>query len=261
MKIGIIGLGKMGSAFYKGLIKTFDEKDIYLCDNDVSKLFEYEKSNSTTHAETMLPQCDIIILAIKPQSLDALIKSVEHGLKGKLIISIMAGVSINNLIEKTGAEKIVRAMPNLPVEIEKGMTGWTATKRVTPQEKDLVRIIFEPLGKQIELKEESKIDFITALSGSGPAYFFYLAELMAQKAKKVGFSNKEAMLIAEQTLIGSGCLIEKNKTLSVTEWREAVTSKGGTTEAAVDYLKNSDFSKLFEQAVEKAVIRAKKLNQ
>lgn len=261
MKIGIIGVGIMGSAFYNGLIKTFDPKDIYLCDKDVSKLFDYDKSNSTTHIKAMLPECDIVILAIKPQSLDALTKSIDHNLKDKLVISIMAGISIGHLMEKTNADKIVRAMPNLPVEIEKGLIGWTATKKVTPQEKELVKIIFQPLGEQIELKDESKIDFITALSGSGPAYFFYLAELLAQKAKKVGFTNKEAMLIAEQTLIGSACLIVKNKSLSITEWREAVTSKGGTTEAAINFLKNSEFPKLFEQAVEEAVVRAKELNQ
>ncbi len=261
MKIGIIGVGMMGSAFYKGIIQAFDPKDIFLCDKDVSKLFDYDKSNSTTHVETILPQCDIIILSIKPQSLDALAKSINYSLKDKLVISIMAGISINHLREKLGAEKIVRSMPNLPVEIEKGIIGWIATKNVTRQEKDLVKIIFDPLGEQIELKDESKIDLITALSGSGPAYFFYLAELLAQKAKKVGFSTKEAMLIAEQTLIGSGCLLGKNKSLSVKEWRDAVTSKGGTTEAAINFLKKSEFPVLFEEAIEEAVVRSKELNQ
>lgn len=261
MKIGIIGLGIMGSAFYKGIIKTFDEKDIYLCDKDVSKLFDYNKSNSTTHIETMLPKCDIVILAIKPQSLPELMKEIDHNLSDKLVISIMAGVTIDNLKQKTGSQRIVRAMPNLPVEIEKGMIGWIATKKVTPKEKELVKIIFDPLGEQIELKDESKIDFITALSGSGPAYFFYLSELLARKAKKVGFSSKEAMLIAEQTLIGSGCLVGRNKNLSVSEWKEAVTSKGGTTEAALTYLDQSEFPKIFEQALEEAIIRAKELNQ
>jgi pyrroline-5-carboxylate reductase len=260
MKIGIVGFGVMGTAFYKGLIKTFDKKDIYVCDKDVSKLFEYNKTNTTTHFDKLLDKCEVLIIAVKPQSFDELVKNAGVEIKNKLIISIMAGITIDRIRQKTGSDKIVRAMPNLPVEIKKGMIGWTATEKVSAKEKELIKIIFDPLGEQIELENESRIDFITALSGSGPAYFFYLAELIAEKAKKMGFSEKEAMLIAEQTLIGSGCLVEKNKSLSVTEWKESVTSKGGTTEAALNHLKNSDFSKVFEQAIEEAVIKAKELN-
>jgi len=261
MKIGIVGMGNMGSAFYKGMIKTFDEKDIYLCDRDVSKLFEFKKSKSTTHTEKLIPKCDIVILAIKPQSFEKLVKSLDGYLKNKLIISIMAGISIVHLKQKTKSQKIVRAMPNLAVQIEKGLIGWTSTPKVTAKEKQIVKIILESLGEAVHFKTETKIDALTAISGSGPGYFFYLADLLAKKAQKVGFTKKQAINIAEATLSGTGCLVGHNKNLTLKEWLEAVMSKGGTTEAAIKYLKKSNFPKLFEAALEEAIIRSKELNQ
>ncbi|MFC1647671.1 pyrroline-5-carboxylate reductase [Patescibacteria group bacterium] len=245
MKIGIIGAGNMGSAFYNGL---FNEFEIYICDKNEEKL----EGLTALSTEELIEKCDIIILAIKPQSFEG------FDLEGKLVISIMAGISIELLIKKTNSLKVVRAMPNLPVKVEKGLTGWIATEQISNEEKDTVRKIFTSLGDEIELDSEEKIDSITALSGSGPAYFFYLAEILKQKAVKFGFNEEEAKKIAKTTFKGAAAILTHH---SPKQLREAVTSKGGTTEAAINNLIENDFDKIFEKAIDQAKNRSEELNQ
>ncbi len=252
MKIGIIGAGNMGSAFYKGLLKQFAAEDLYVCDNDRKKLDALNCSNVSTDVGEILANVDVAIFAIKPQSF----KEFEWSMEEKLVISIMAGISIDTLRDKTGAGKIVRSMPNLPVQVGHGLTGWIATEAVT--EKNLIKKIFGSLGEEIEVTDESMIDSITALSGSGPAYFFYLCETISKKAEALGFSSEEARKIAESTFVGSAFLLDAN-TKSAGEWREAVTSKGGTTEAALNHLESA--SDIIAEAIEKAKNRSKELNQ
>lgn len=259
-KIGIIGAGNMGSAFYKGIAKVIPEKSLYLCDKNKEKLQEISNKNICTDVNVMLEQVDTVILAVKPQSFFDLINSLKTSLKDKFIISIMAGISIEKLQKMTGASKIVRAMPNLPIQVEKGVIGWTATKEITPTDKGFIHRIFSTLGNDIELKDESKIDAVTALSGSGPAYFFYLSEMISKKAQQLGFSREEARKIAERTFVGCATLLDQgNKTTR--EWRKAVTSKGGTTEAALKHLGKMKVDKHFYKAIDEAIKRSKELNQ
>lgn len=251
LKIGIIGAGNMGSAFYQGLRKIFPSDVLFIADHDRGKLKKLETKNIYKNYEEMLPKVQIVILAIKPQSFENLEKEKLQLLAHKCVISIMAGVSLKQLEKRTGAKKIVRSMPNLPVQVQKGVIGWIATKALSAQEKKMIKKIFSALGQSIELRNEKAIDAITALSGSGPAYFFYLTELMAQQAKAWGFNQKTAQQIATATLSGSADFLrarhEDPETL-----RKAVTSKGGTTEAALAYLERKRFSKIFSQALEKA---------
>lgn len=235
----------MGSAIYKRL----------------EKIGEFELSGCNRHDDTnkKVADADVLIIAVKPQSAEELFESVTVDLSDKLIISIMAGVSLERLIKLSGARKIVRSMPNLAVRLGKGVVGWVATNEVSDEEKELVKKIFSSMGFQIELKDENKINEITALSGSGLAYFFYLAELLAQKAVDFGFDKNIAEKIAVATLSGSAELLDLGDRSSK-EWREAVTSKGGTTEAALKYLKDNKFDKVFLNAVEEAKKRAGELN-
>lgn len=258
--IGIIGAGNMGSAFYKGLSKEFSPEAIFICDTNKEKLTELKTPHGYTDANKLLPQVDVIILAIKPQTFHEFIESLNTPIKDKLIISIMAGVSIEKIAQMTQAKKVIRSMPNLPIQIEKGVIGWIATKDVNNTDKGFVRRIFATLGNDIELNDESKIDAITALSGSGPAYFYFLCELISDKAVELGFSREEARQIAEQTFVGCALLLDtSNKTSQ--EWRKAVTSKGGTTEAALKYMKDKEIRKLFYAGIDEAIKRSKELNQ
>ncbi|MFH0820800.1 MAG: pyrroline-5-carboxylate reductase [Candidatus Peregrinibacteria bacterium] len=246
-KIVIIGVGNMGGAIARALTKTLGKENLFLCDRG-------------DNPNKAIASADIVILAVKPQSFDELANSINMKLNGKLIISIMAGVTIKKISEKLGAKKIIRSMPNLGIQVKTGVIGWIASPKVTKEERRKVHGLFSTMGQSIEVKKESLLNAITALSGSGPAYFFYLTELLEEKAKSFGFSTNEARIIAETTLIGSSKLLEVGKK-NAAEWRTAVTSKKGTTEAALSHLKTHHFDQIFLDAIEAAKKRSEELNQ
>ena len=196
----------------------------------------------------------VVIFAVKPADFSSCIEGLGTDLSGKLVISIMAGISIAKLREKTGAEKIVRSMPNLPLQVGKGFTAWMSGG---DSDKDLVRKIFQTFGEEIEVTKEEDLNAVTALSGSGPAYFFYLCELFEKKALAWGFGEKEATKIARATFVGAAGLLEKGE-LGSAEWRAAVTSKGGTTEAAFREL--VQIEGVVDAAFEAAKKRSEELN-
>lgn len=258
--IGIIGAGNMGSAFYKGLSKVFPSERLFITDSSKEKLAFVSANNTFENYQQMLPHVQIVIFAIKPQSFSTLTKEQLSLFSSKMVISIMAGVSLKTLTKKTGATKIIRSMPNLPVQVQKGIIGWIANKNISQKDKILVEKIFSPLGESIELKKEKAIDAITALSGSGPAYFFYLTEMLAKKACQWGFDKNTADTIAKKTLEGAAQLLLTNQTDSE-NLRKAVTSKGGTTEAAINYLMKHRFATIFSRALEKAQKRSLELQK
>lgn len=206
-----------------------------------------------------LKDCDVAIIAVKPQYFFDLAKSIDSDVSYKLFISIMAGVNIHHIQESLKAEKVVRTMPNLAVQVGKGVVGWCGSEVVGDDEKNIIRNILSTMGESIELKDEEKLDAITALSGSGPAYFFYLTELLQKKAEEFGFSFEQAKKIAEMTFAGSAELLEKNEK-SAEEWRVAVTSPGGTTEAALKHLEENKFDQIFKDGIEVARKRAEELS-
>lgn len=243
-KIAIVGAGKMGSAMLKALATHFPQTQAYDTDTDLNKV---------------LPNADIIIFAVKPQDFDNCCQDLAIDLSKKLVISIMAGVSIKKISTQTKAKRVVRSMPNLPLQVNAGITAWLATKELNAvNDKILIKKIFSCFGEEIEVKKESDLDKITALSGSGPAYFFYLCETLADKAKKMGFSDEDAEKIADATFIGSAKLLDAAQK-SAKEFREAVTSKGGTTEAALKHLQKHKFDQTFCAAIDAAAHRSKEL--
>ena len=258
-KIAIIGIGKMGGAFFAGLRNTFAEENLFACDQDQGKLAALGAKNISTDPSKTVNQVEVVILAVKPQSFGTLAQEINTDLTNKLIISIMAGVSTKKLQKSLKTNKVVRSMPNLGTQVDKSITVWFATDEVGDQEKKLVKKIFTSLGTEFEIDEEAKLDAITALSGSGPAYFFHLCELLEEKAKELGFNEEDSRKLAETTFVGSAKLLEEN-TLSSAEWRKAVTSSGGTTEAALNHMEERGFSEIFKEAVEKAKERSKDLD-
>ncbi len=234
-KIAIIGAGKMGTALFDALKSGFN--------------VELWGRNQHSAADT-------VIFCIKPQDFASCVEGLSQNISEKLVISIMAGVSLKTLMEKTGARQVVRSMPNLPALMGKGFTAWIATPEV--RTKELVKSIFLAVGEEMEVREESQLDAITALSGSGPGYFFYFCELLEEKAKEWGFTQEEAKKIVESTLAGSAKLLEEGgKTTS--EWKEAVCSRGGTTYAAIEYLEKNGFAQLVKGALEAAKKRSQEL--
>lgn len=228
----------MGKAIYEIIKFNFD---VQLCDR-----------------ETKVNDSDIFLFAVKPQDFDLCLNNLNINLSQKTIISIMAGVSLAKLEKKTGSKKVVRSMPNLPVQVGAGFTAWIASPKI--EDKESIRKIFSGIGKEIEVYEENKLNAVTALSGSGPAYFFYICELLGEKAKELGFNESEARIIAESTFIGSAELL-KVKERSSHDLRISVTSKGGTTEAAFKSFTENSFDKHFKVAIESAYNRSKELNK
>ena len=236
-KFIIIGGGNMGTAFAVLALEKniFTNKDVVI----VERLEERRKSLEASLSCAILPEIPevksgTVLLAVKPQDFHTISEDFRKKISlDCLIVSIMAGVQIRN-IEKTlgGYKKIVRCMPNLALQVGEAMTGFFPTDAVSESELELVKKILSAGGESIKVKQEDDLDNVTALSGSGPAYVFYFIEAFCKAAHQFGFNDDEALKIAIQTFRGSVSFLEKSD-LSCTELRKRVTSKGGTTEAAI----------------------------
>jgi pyrroline-5-carboxylate reductase len=164
---------------------------------------------------------------------------------------------LDRIQKNLNLEKVVRVMPNLALQVGAALSGWFASSAVSDEEKDFVKDLLKSFGDEIEVDDENKIDAITALSGSGPAYFYYLAEIIKKAAIKYGFSESQATTIASATFKGSAKLLDKGE--SAADLKQRVTSKGGTTEAALNYMAENDLEDIFLKAIEKARKRAEEL--
>ncbi len=258
-RIAIIGGGNMGAAFFAGLQSVFPAEALSICDRNADKLAAIGTARSAADPMALLPDADIVLLAVKPQGAVTLLNAICPALQRKCIISIMAGISLKSLRELTGSRQIVRAMPNLGVRVLRGVTGWIGTEELTPENRTLAKRIFASVGTELELGDEAMIDSVTALSGSGPAYYFRLCEIWEQRALDEGFAPAQAKLIAEETFLGTAELMAQGK-LSAAEWRAAVTSKGGTTEAAFRSLEKDKLEEIFGRAIEAGKRRSTELN-
>jgi len=242
----VIGLGNMGSAIFEMLSK-----------NKNVKVLGCEKEDDINKKLALV---DSFIIAIKPQDFEDLCKSIKIDLSKKLVISIMAGISTDRIRRGLKAKKIVRVMPNLALKTGKSLSGWFANKEVSNDDKKFIKAMLEVFGEEVEVNKEDKINMITSLSGSGPAYFYRLTEIIKNKAKKMGFSEGEARKIADTTFLGAASVLEKTG-LDSEELRRKVTSKKGTTEAALNSMKKSGLEKIINKGIDKAYKRAKELNK
>ena len=203
-------------------------------------------------------ESDIVILAVKPQVMKTAVIPLSKGLseKNPLLISIAAGIPISSLESWTGGDlAIVRAMPNTPALINMGITALFANSRVSPEQHNQAKSILRAVGKVVWVEEETLMDTVTAVSGSGPAYFFYFLEALEQAAIEEGLDENTARLLTLETALGAARLaIETTK--SPSELRDQVTSPGGTTEAAIQVFNYSDISQILKRAVTAARKRA-----
>lgn len=214
---------------------------------------------ATTDNQQAIQDKDVVVLAVKPQNT----KEVFADLKGKLksnqvILSIAAGIKISTIIAGMGHRKVVRSMPNTPAQIGLGISGWTATGDVTAAQKNLARTILGAMGKEICFDDEKYLDMVTAISGSGPAYIYFFAESLIEGAVGLGLNRQDAETLVLQTILGAAHLMEKSSKTPA-ELRRDVTSKGGTTERAIEVLEKSDLSGIIAKAVKAARQRAKEL--
>lgn len=257
--LAILGVGKMGSALCHGLRASLPDLTLVLADRHAENLKKFQGLKASIYPEDILHEADAVLIAVKPQSFDALTLELGDALRDKLVISILAGKTLKTLQEKTGSKRVVRSMPNLGVQVGRGMSAWIPTNAVTQAEEDFVRSLFLSVGKEMKVKNEVFIDSFTVIAGSGPAYFFQLCETLRCEAERLGFSTDTSRLMAEETFMGSAKLLQSGEKKS-DEWVKEVASKGGVTEAALASLKENGFDGMYSKAIEKALKRSTELN-
>lgn len=257
MKILLIGCGKMGSAMMDGWLQSGIKASA------ITIVDPFYKGRAAAYKSTdELPKKyapDVVILAIKPQSLDEALLDLAR-FKNALFISIVAGKTIASIQKHLGNVKVVRTMPNLPAVIGQGVIAAVSAKRLSADDKEAVGDILEPCGKLLWFKDEKLIDSVTAISGSGPAYVFLFAQSLVEAGIELGLDDVTAKILALETIKGSAMLAESSE-YSLDGLKVNVTSKGGTTEAALKVLeKGNVLKKLIKDAAKQAKKRAGELS-
>ncbi len=253
-RIVIIGGGNMGEAIIKGL-----KRQVFVCESDPAKTKALAKKYKTVAIDLdQASSCDVIIFAVKPQDMGAVLAQIEN--KGQLFISIAAGLTTTYFEKHLGGKaRVIRSMPNMPALIGEGITALSAGKYAKPQDLKLAQEILNSVGTTVVVKE-SMLDAVTAVSGSGPAYVFLFVEQWLAAAKALGFKQAEAKELVYQTLIGSAHLLKKSE-FDAGTLREKVTSKGGTTQAALEVFAKNKFNQTVKNALFAASKRAKALSK
>jgi len=264
MKIAFIGGGNMGGAMVSAILNTGLAKPEAVRVSDVSQARRkhLEQKYGVAVTESNLEAVsgkDVVVLAIKPQNLAGVMTELGGQLKStQLVLSIIAGARIDTLSKGLKHNCIARVMPNTPAQIGEGMSVWTATPEVTEQQKGLVGAILGAMGRELYVDDEKYIDMATAVSGSGPAYFFLVVESLVDAAVEIGLPRDMARELVLQTMLGSGRLIQKSGE-EPAELRRKVTSPGGTTAEALLQFEKEGFTDLVKRAVKAAYDKARRL--
>ena len=264
-RIKIIGCGKMASAILDAwLKKSISPQNIYVDDPKPSEWLREKKKdglNINTKADVSFDYC---FIGVKPQTLAEIeLKLKTLSKKNVTFVSMLAGIKIKRLEAIIGKEEsIVRIMPNLPAEILKGVTAFKENGRVEAKQSKNLATLLEAFGETVKFDEESKFDAVTAISGSGPAYIFLIAELMTEVGINLGLTYDEAFKLVKHTIDGAGSLIV-NSSSRPQKLRENVTSPGGTTHEALAVMMNKDngLPKIFSAAIKAAAQKSKELSR
>jgi pyrroline-5-carboxylate reductase len=266
MKIAFIGGGNMASALIAGLAgKLADGANIHVVDVNEAQLARLAEHYGVTTApiiDARVGACDVIVLAVKPQQMRDVADTLKTQLAGKpLVLSIAAGVrgaDLSRWLDGYGA--IVRTMPNTPALVGKGITGMVCMAGVTAAQKLVADGIMKAVGETVWLGDEALIDPVTAVSGSGPAYVFFFIEAMQQAAQEMGLSAEQGRELAIATFVGAAELAARS-TEPVPVLRERVTSKGGTTHAAITSMEASGVKEAIVKAMKAAAERGRELGE
>ncbi|WP_341760179.1 pyrroline-5-carboxylate reductase [Candidatus Endowatersipora endosymbiont of Watersipora subatra] len=269
INICLVGAGHMGGAMLsRWLADGYEAKNITVIDpNPSSNISRIIQEHGVVHFKNLvdIPHPDIIVIAIKPQIIESILISLCDLIDSKmLILSVTAGSTLAQLLrvfEKDGKNNVclVRSIPNIPAMIGMGITCCVANQFVTKSQREIVNQILFTIGKVEWIDDEYLIDAITAISGSGPAYVFYLTEALVEAGKSVGLSTHLSLQLVIATIYGSGALLDSSN-LSPEELRKKVTSLHGTTEAALNVLmKEEALIRLIKRAVKAATNRSRQL--
>lgn len=263
--IGFIGGGNMSRSIVGGMVATGYSADrIWVSDPDTAQLDKIQKVatvNTTQDNLVAIENCDCLVLAVKPQVMKEVISPFMSALKQKapLIISIAAGIRCESIAGWLGGyERIIRVMPNTPSLVQKGAAGLFALPGISSEEREFAGEIMSTIGISTWVSEESLMDAVTALSGSGPAYFFLVMEAMIAAGQELGLSESTARTLTIQTALGAASLASQSDA-DPCKLRQQVTSKGGTTEKAIASLSEDGLMQIFNRALESAAKRSREL--
>jgi pyrroline-5-carboxylate reductase len=263
MKIVVLGGGTMGEAIVKSILrkKLAGREDIVISDVAKSRrdvLSTRYKVKVTEDNLAAVKGADVIVLAIKPQDFPVLLSQLTGRLKSQIVISIAAGISMDAVCSKLNYYKVVRAMPNTPAQVGKGMTAWTSAKDLSIKDREIAGSILAAMGEEQYFADEKYIDMATAISGSGPAYVFLFIEAMIDAGVHIGLPRNVATRLVIETILGSAEIMKK-MAKHPAELKNMVTSPGGTTSDALLQLENGGFRSLMINAVAAAYNKAKTL--
>jgi pyrroline-5-carboxylate reductase len=261
MKIAFVGGGNMAAALIGGLRRQATQHAIDVLEIDAARgrhLEEQQRVTAHAAAGPWLAGSDVVVLAVKPQQMRGAIDSIKPFLQRPLVLSIAAGVRASTLARWLGTDVIVRTMPNTPALIGAGVTGAVALAGVSAAQREAAGQILAAAGEVIWFDDESMLDPVTALSGSGPAYVFYFIEAMQQAAAEMGLTPTQARRLAVDTFLGAARLAASAQE-PVSVLRERVTSKGGTTAAALESMKTDGVQAAIVRAIHAANARAREL--
>ncbi len=258
LTIAFLGGGNMATSLVGGLVQDgMSPKAIHVADVNQEKLTHLQQTygvHTFADNEQAVANAQVVILAVKPQSLREAVQSIAPQLQQlkPLVVSIAAGVMLHSIENWVGAQiPMVRCMPNTPALVGAGATALFANSRVSEKQKEQAESILRAVGITQWLTSEDQIDIVTALSGSGPAYFFHLMECMQKAAEDLGLPHDVSRLFTLQTALGAAKMAMESD-VDVATLRQRVTSPGGTTESALKVFDKSGFEKMCQQAMEAA---------
>lgn len=264
--IALIGPGAMAEAIIAGLLRNgITTPDRILASGPraerVEELRERYGIRPFTNNAAAAEQADVVILSIKPQRLSRVLSGLcGHIPQGALVLSIIAGATLQTIAEGLKHAEVVRSMPNTPAQIGEGITVWTTSPAVTADQREVACQILSALGQEVYVEEEYTLDMATALSGTGPAYVFLFMEALIDAGVHMGFPRRIAEQLVEQTILGSVSYYKKHK-IHPAQLRNQVTSPGGTTAQALYYLEKAGFRTALSRAIWAAYERSLELGK
>jgi len=262
-KIGFLGGGNMGEALIRGIVKTgiVPPQELFVTDVRLDRLEELSRTyglHTLSDNALLVRRVDVVILAVKPQILKAVLQEIAPATPGKLLVSIAAGVSTTEIRRHLPAgTRLIRCMPNTPALVLEGATALARGR--APGDLETAQAIFEAVGRVVVLEEEH-MDAVTGLSGSGPAYIALVVEALADGGVKVGLDRQTAMTLATQTVLGSARLLLETGA-HPGQLKDMVTSPGGTSIAGIHTLEAGGLRRTLIDAVERATLRSRELGR
>jgi pyrroline-5-carboxylate reductase len=263
MKVAFIGGGNMASAIIGGLVaRDFPRGDLLVVEVDSNARTRITAAFGVKAIEapaTALAEADAFVLAVKPQLMRDVAKSIAPYTENALVLTIAAGIRLADLSRWLGGhERLIRAMPNMPALVHAGVTGLFAPPAVSDDDRQAAQVLLSAVGATIWFEHEPDLDAVTAVSGSGPAYVFYALEALEEAARELGIAEGAARSLALRTFVGAAKLaIERGE--GPAALRAQVTSKGGTTERAIEVLERAKVKAHFIEAVKAACERSREL--